>query len=125
MGIFPLMNKIILKKQLSEKVWQVEIEAPLIAAERRAGQFIILQTDADRGERVPLTIADASVEKGTITLIFQVVGKTTEELSRFQVGDELPVLVGPLGRPTHIENFGHVACVGGEGTVSFSSCSAR
>ena len=113
MGIFPLMNKIILKKQLSEKVWQVEIEAPLIAAERRAGQFIILQTDADRGERVPLTIADASVEKGTITLIFQVVGKTTEELSRFQVGDELPVLVGPLGRPTHIENFGHVACVGG------------
>lgn len=107
------MYKILSKDQFSEKVWRIVVEAPLIASERRAGQFIMLQTDLDRGERIPLTIADADSEKGSITLIFQVVGKTTEELSRFEPGDTLPVVVGPLGMPTHIENYGRVLCVGG------------
>lgn len=91
----------------------MRIHAPLIACERQAGQFIILQTDDDFGERIPLTIADADALSGSITIIFQVVGKTTKELSVFNVGDELPALVGPLGKPTHIKNFGRVVCVCG------------
>ena len=107
------MAKILFKKQLSPAVFQFRVEAPLIAQERKAGQFIILQTNKDNGERVPLTIADADTTEGSITLIFQTVGKTTTELSKFEVGDDIPVLVGPLGSPTHIENFGHVVCVCG------------
>ena len=91
----------------------MRVHAPLIVEERKAGQFIILQTDEEFGERIPLTIADASEKDDSITLIFQVVGKTTTELSRFNVGDDLPVLVGPLGLPTHIKNYGKVVCVGG------------
>ena len=109
----PTMAKILFKKQLSPAVFQFRVEAPLIAQERKAGQFIILQTNKDNGERVPLTIADADTTEGSITLIFQTVGKTTTELSKFEVGDDIPVLVGPLGSPTHIENFGHVVCVCG------------
>jgi ferredoxin--NADP+ reductase len=91
----------------------MRLHAPLIAEERLAGQFIILQTDDDYGERIPLTIADADTVEGSITIIFQVVGKTTKHLSTFNVGDQLPALVGPLGKPTHIENFGHAVCVCG------------
>ncbi|MBO7384025.1 MAG: sulfide/dihydroorotate dehydrogenase-like FAD/NAD-binding protein, partial [Fibrobacter sp.] len=94
------MAKILFKKQLSPAVFQFRVEAPLIAQERKAGQFIILQTNKDNGERVPLTIADADTTEGSITLIFQTVGKTTTELSKFEVGDDIPVLVGPLGSPT-------------------------
>ncbi len=107
------MFKIIKKKQLSEAVFLMEINAPLIARERKAGQFIILQVEKEYGERIPLTIADADAGKGTITIIFQVVGLTTDMLSRFNEGDEIPILVGPLGKPTHIERFGKVVCVGG------------
>lgn len=107
------MSKILHKKQLSQDVFLMRLEAPLIAEERKAGQFIILQTDEDLGERIPLTIADADVIEGSITIIFQVVGKSTKDLSQFNEGDNLPVLVGPLGTPTHIENFGTVVCVGG------------
>ena len=107
------MAKILEKEQLSSEVYKFIVEAPLIAEERRAGQFIILQTDLEAGERIPLTIADASKEKGTITIIFQAVGKTTIDLSQFNVGDDIPVLTGPLGSPTHIENFGHAVCVCG------------
>lgn len=107
------MAKILEKEQLSDDVFKFVVEAPLIAEERHAGQFIILQTDLEYGERVPLTIADANKEKGTITLIFQTVGKTTIDLSRLTVGEEIPVLTGPLGSPTHIENFGHAVCVCG------------
>ena len=107
------MAKILFKKQLSPAVFQFRVHAPLIAQERKAGQFIILQTNKDNGERVPLTIADADTNEGSITLIFQTVGKTTTELSKFEVGDDIPVLVGPLGSPTHIDNFGHVVCVCG------------
>ncbi|NOX66460.1 MAG: sulfide/dihydroorotate dehydrogenase-like FAD/NAD-binding protein [Chlorobi bacterium] len=107
------MAKILHKEQLSQDVYLMRVHAPLIVEERQAGQFIILQTDEEFGERIPLTIADANEEEGSITLIFQVVGKTTTELSQFNVGDDLPVLVGPLGQPTHIQNYGKVVCVGG------------
>ncbi len=107
------MSKILFKKQLSNDVYMMRLQAPLIAEERAAGQFIILQINEDYGERIPLTIADADTKEGSITIIFQVVGKTTLELSGKNVGDEIPALVGPLGKPTHIENFGTVVCVGG------------
>ncbi len=107
------MNEILFKQQLSADVYLMRLHAPLIAAERQAGQFIILQTDDDFGERIPLTIADADTVEGSITIIFQVVGKTTKHLSAFNAGDALPALVGPLGRPTHIENFGRAVCVCG------------
>ena len=112
------MNKILEKKQLSETVFGMTIEAPLIANERKAGQFIILMVDEDAGERIPLTIADADKERGTISLIFQAVGATTIKLSKMNVGDSLPAVLGPLGKPTDIrgengEKPGHVVCVGG------------
>ena len=107
------MNKILYKKQLSNDVFLMKLHAPLIAEERSAGQFIILQVDDDYGERIPLTIADANLDDGSITIIFQVVGKSTLALSKLNEGGELPALVGPLGKPTHIENFGRVVCVGG------------
>ena len=107
------MAKIISKKQLSPAVYQIRVEAPLIAEERKAGQFIILQVDKDVGERVPLTIADADTKEGSITLIFQTVGKTTQQLATLEEGDDIPVIVGPLGSPTHIEKYGHVVCVCG------------
>ncbi|MGN0853180.1 MAG: sulfide/dihydroorotate dehydrogenase-like FAD/NAD-binding protein [Kiritimatiellia bacterium] len=112
------MNKIIAKRQLSDKVFQMTFEAPLIARERKAGQFIILMVDADMGERIPLTIADADAGKGTVTIIFQTVGATTLKLARFEPGDVIPAVLGPLGRPTSIRGLdgtkpGHVVCVGG------------
>jgi ferredoxin--NADP+ reductase len=107
------MNKILFKKQLSKDVYLMRIAAPMIAEERAAGQFIILQVDDDYGERIPLTIADADIEEGSITVIYQVVGKSTLALSQMDVGDKLPALVGPLGTATHIEKFGTVVCVGG------------
>jgi len=107
------MSKILFKEQLSNDVFLMKLQAPLIAEERSAGQFIMLQVDEDYGERIPLTIADADINEGSITIIFQVVGKSTKQLSELIEGDEIPTLVGPLGRPTHIENFGRVICVGG------------
>ncbi len=107
------MNRILEKKQLSETVFRMRVEAPLIARERKAGQFIILQLCEDFGERIPLTVADANPTEGSITIIFQAVGKTTRKLAQLNVGDEIAALVGPLGTPTHIENFGTVVCVGG------------
>lgn len=98
---------------LAEKVMRMRVRAPLIAQERKPGQFILLQTDVEYGERIPLTIADADPRQGSITLIFGVVGKTTQELASLRVGDSLPVLVGPLGTPTHIEKYGRVVAVGG------------
>jgi len=107
------MNRIVEKKQLSADVFQMKIEAPLVATERAAGQFIILQVSEDFGERIPLTIADADAAVGTVTIIFQSVGRTTRTLSEMNVGDSLPVFLGPLGRPTHVEKVGTVVCVGG------------
>jgi len=107
------MSKILFKKQLSNDVFLMKLHAPLIAEERSAGQFIMLQVDEDYGERIPLTIADADINDGSITIIFQVVGKSTKQLSELMEGNIIPTLVGPLGKPTHIENFGRVICVGG------------
>ena len=107
------MNSIISKRQLSDDVFELRVEAPLIAEERKPGQFIIFQLDTDFGERVPLTIADADPDGGTITLIFQTVGNTTHRLAALEEGDSIENLLGPLGTPTHLENFGHVVCVGG------------
>lgn len=107
------MNKILEKLQLSDQVFKMKLEAPLIAEERKAGQFVIVQKDTNYGERIPLTIADADPEEGSITIIFQTVGKTTIELSQFEPGDYIENVLGPLGKPTHIEKVGTVVCVGG------------
>ena len=107
------MFPIVAKEQLSAEVYSMWIHAPLIAEERRAGQFIILQLDEQFGERIPLTIADADPAKGDVRIIFQAVGFSTRKLAQMEVGDALPVFLGPLGRPTHIERRGTVVCVGG------------
>ncbi|HON47081.1 MAG TPA: sulfide/dihydroorotate dehydrogenase-like FAD/NAD-binding protein [Kiritimatiellia bacterium] len=107
------MNRILKKTQLSDDVYRMEVEAPLIARERKPGQFIILQIDDQLGERIPLTIADADPARGSITLIFQAVGRTTHLLAEKQEGDTIAALLGPLGQPTHIEKVGYAVCVGG------------
>jgi ferredoxin--NADP+ reductase len=107
------MNRILEKQQLSEEVFRIRVEAPDIAKARKAGQFIILMLDSNFGERIPLTIADADPEKGSITLIFQTVGNTTHRLALLNEGDQIENILGPLGTPTHIENFGTAVCVGG------------
>ncbi len=106
------MNKIVSKTQFSEKVFKFEVEAPLIAKSRKAGHFVILRT-GEKGERIPLTIADSDVERGTITLVVQTVGYSTTKLCRLDVGDCITDVVGPLGQATHIENYGTVVCAGG------------
>lgn len=107
------MNKIVDKKQLSSDVFRMTFEAPLMASGRKAGQFLIIQLDTDMGERIPLTIADADPELGTITIVFQAVGASTKKLAAMEPGDHIANVLGPLGRPTHIERFGRVLCVGG------------
>ncbi len=106
-------HRIVSKKQLSENVFTAEIEAPLIAQAGKPGQFVIISINSDYSERIPLTIAEADPKKGTIRLIWQRVGKTTAELSDLKAGDKIANVVGPLGKPTHIENFGTCVCVGG------------
>jgi len=107
------MNTILKKTQLSDDVFQMRVSAPLIAEERKPGQFVIVQIDSNFGERIPLTIADADTKEGSITLIFQAVGKTTMKLAALKEGDAIENLLGPLGRPTHIEKLGTVVCIGG------------
>ena len=106
------MSKIVGKKQFSEKVFQLDVEAPLIAKARKAGHFVIVRVD-EHGERVPLTIAGSDVNKGTISLVIQTVGASTTQLCSLNVGDEIADIVGPLGQATHIDNFGTVVCAGG------------
>ncbi len=106
------MYKITSKKQFSEKVFCLEIEAPLIAKSRKPGNFVIVRVDK-HSERMPLTIADANTETGTITLVIQEVGLSSTKLCEKNVGDEIADIVGPLGNPTHIENFGTVICACG------------
>ena len=106
------MNKIIRKEQFSEKVYRFDIEAPLIAKSRKAGNFVIVRV-GDKGERMPLTIADADTTKGTITLVVQKVGLSSIKLCNLNEGEYVTDVVGPLGNPTHIENFGTVVCAGG------------
>ena len=106
------MNKIVSKEQFSEKVFKIVVEAPLIAKSRRAGHFVIVRV-GEHGERMPLTIAEADKNKGTITLVVQKIGVSSCKLCALNVGDYITDVVGPLGKATHIENFGTVVCAGG------------
>lgn len=106
------MNKILMHELIGTEVYRMVVEAPLISKKRKAGQFIILRID-EHGERIPLTIADAQPDAGTITLIYQIAGKTTAQLATMEVGEELHDVVGPLGRPTEIKHYGTCVCVGG------------
>lgn len=107
------MHEILEKKQFSEEVFYFRVKAPEIARNRKAGQFVLVQIDIDYGERIPLTIADADGEEGWIALVFQTVGATTHKLAQKNVGDSIEAILGPLGKPTHIEKKGTVVCVGG------------
>lgn len=106
------MNKIIAKENFSEKVVRFEVEAPLIAKSRKAGHFVIVRI-GKKGERVPYTIAAANPQIGTITLVIQRVGRSSEKICQLEVDDYITDMVGPLGKATHIENFGTVVCAGG------------
>lgn len=106
------MNKIIYKENLSEKVVKFEIEAPLIAKSRRAGHFVMVRV-GKKGERIPYTIAASDIERGTITLVIQNVGKSSQKICKLEAGDYITDVVGPLGKATHIKNFGTVICAGG------------
>jgi ferredoxin--NADP+ reductase len=104
--------KILKKTRIGESIYEYEVEAPLIAKKAAAGQFIIIRL-GENGERIPLTIADFDRERGSITMIFQAVGLSTTALSRLEAGESILDVVGPLGMPSEIENYGTVVCVGG------------
>jgi len=107
------MHTILEKRQFSEEVFYLRVTAPEIARNRKAGQFVLVQIDIEFGERIPLTIADANADEGWIALVFQTVGATTHKLALKKPGDKIAAILGPLGRPTHIEKLGTVVCVGG------------
>lgn len=106
------MFKIVEKAKIAESTFLMKIDAPKIASKRKAGQFVMLRID-EPGERIPLTIAGSDTARGTISIIFQVAGDTTRQLSGLNAGDYLLDIVGPLGHPTHIENYGTAVCIGG------------
>lgn len=106
------MHRVVNMRRLASNVVMLEVEAREIAAKHRAGQFVLLRVD-ERGERVPITVAGKDKERGIIRLIIQEVGKTTIQLGQLEAGDVIRDLIGPLGQPTHIENFGVAVCVGG------------
>jgi ferredoxin--NADP+ reductase len=106
------MNKIVRKVDYSDLVVRLDIEAPKIAKARKAGHFVMVRV-TDKGERIPLTIAEADIEKGTITLVIQRVGASSKKLCALNEGDSILDVVGPLGKATHVENFGTVVCAGG------------
>jgi glutamate synthase (NADPH/NADH) small chain len=106
------MYKITEKKKIAEAIYSITVEAPKIAVKRKAGQFVVLITD-EKGERVPLTIAGSDKDKGIIDIVFQAVGHTTKLLASLEPGDCIRDILGPLGHPTHIENFGTAVCIGG------------
>lgn len=104
--------KILSKKELCPNQYELKVEAPFIVRNAKAGQFIILRVEED-GERIPLTIADVNKETNELTIVYMAVGETTKKLARLGVGDEILDLVGPLGQPTHIKNYGTVVCIAG------------
>ncbi len=111
------MYKVIDKEYFSDKVVRLEVEAPLIARARKAGHFVIVRV-GEKGERIPLTIADANVKKGTITLVVQKTGVSSTKITNLEIGDHFTDVVGPLGNATNIEKFGTVVCAcGGVGTA--------
>lgn len=103
------MYEIIEKRQLSADVFYMKVNAPDIAHNRRAGQFVLVQIDTEFAERIPLTIADADAKEGWIVIVFQTVGASTMKLSRFNTGDKIGAVLGPLGNPTHIEKKGRLS----------------
>ena len=116
------MNKILSKTYFSERVVKLEVEAPLIAKSRRPGNFVIVRV-GENGERIPLTIADSDSKRGSITLIVQVVGASSQKLCALEVGEYITDLVGPLGTPTHVEQVGTIlACGGGVGVLATLNC---
>ena len=107
------MYKILSKREMAEgTVCEFILEAPKIAAKAEPGQFVVIRPN-ETGERIPLTMADTDSEKGTVTIIFQVVGKSTALMRTFEVGDSMEDVIGPLGKPTHVKRLGTVICVGG------------
>ncbi len=106
------MNKIVGKEYFSENVVKFVVEAPLIARSRKAGHFVIVRV-GEKGERIPLTIAGADIEKGTIDLVIQAVGKSSGKICKLNAGDYITDIVGPLGQATHVEKVGTVVCAGG------------
>ena len=106
-------HKLLSKKQLCSNVFVADIEAPLVAAAAKPGQFVIVCLSTAYSERIPLTIAGTDAKKGTIRLIWQAVGKSTAELAELRIGDKVENILGPLGKPTHIEKVGTVVCIGG------------
>lgn len=106
------MNKILKKEKLNENVTRIVVDAPHIARAAKPGNFVVV-IPTENAERIPLTIADADLEKGTISIIFQIVGATTTLLDSLKVGDKINHLLGPLGTPSHIEKFGTVVVIGG------------
>ncbi|MHC4662874.1 MAG: sulfide/dihydroorotate dehydrogenase-like FAD/NAD-binding protein [Planctomycetota bacterium] len=106
------MHEITHREVITPEIFLIKVKAPEIAKKRKAGQFIIYRLH-EQSERIPLTIADADPAEGTLTLVFQAVGKSTLELGTKQVGDTILDIVGPLGKATHVENFGDVVCIGG------------
>jgi NAD(P)H-flavin reductase len=106
------MAKILRRERLVPNIHLLEVEASDIARKCRPGQFVIVMPD-ERGERIPLTIADWDQSRGSVTSVFMIVGTSTHKLSLLQAGDDLPVFVGPLGKPSEIQNFGTVLCAGG------------
>jgi len=106
------LYKILLRQDLVPNVHLFKIEAPAVARKCQAGQFIVVRVD-EEGERIPLTIADWDREEGSVTIVFMEVGATTRDLARLHEGDSVADFVGPLGLPTHVEDFGTVACVAG------------
>ena len=106
------MHKVVKIDTLAPSMFLMEVEAPKVAGKRKPGQFVILRID-ETGERVPFTISDSDTARGTITLIYQVVGKTTAQMANLAVGDSILDIVGPLGKPTHIEKLGSIVAIGG------------
>lgn len=106
------MSKVTAKLELAKDITEISVSAPIIAQKAKAGQFVVLVLD-EKGERIPLTLADWDKDKGTITLIFQKVGFSTKRLGALSLGDSIAHILGPLGHPTEIKNLGTVVCIGG------------
>jgi len=106
------MFEITAKQELAKDITKIQVSAPIIAQKAKAGQFVVLVSD-EKGERIPLTLADWDKDKGTIALIFQKVGFSTRRLGRLAIGDSIAHILGPLGHPTEIKNMGTVVCIGG------------
>jgi ferredoxin--NADP+ reductase len=118
------MNEVLSNVNIAPAVFRMEVVAPDVVRYRKAGQFVIVRP-VPGSERIPLTIADADPARGTVILVYQVVGKTTAAMSLVEAGSSLADVAGPLGQPTHIEKSGTVACVGGESASRRSTPSPR